>query len=164
MRLRRGEMKYPIEIRDPELSTGAIMQRIRANLAQRTFVDVDPVAPVAFDAGTSHPAGDPVLDYHLEQADRLHNNVWPVLSLAPSRATQVPVIGKVWQRVREQAHRLVLYYVEMTASKQIGFNEHVVGSLNRLAAMQEKLSVLEAEVAALQKQLADVQESLVKRE
>ena len=90
--------------------------------------------------------------------------MWPELSLAPSWATQLPVVGKIWRSIREQAHRLVLYYVEMAVSKQVGFNEHVVGSMNRLAAMQVTIATLQQEVTALQKQLAEMQKDLERRE
>ena len=157
-------MKHPIEIRSPDIDTDAIMARIRENLATRSFVEIDAAAFPAGDVVTARAVDDPVLDYHLEQARILHNDVWPELTLAPSWATQLPVVGKVWQKIREQAHRLVLYYVEMVVSKQVGFNEHVVGSLSRLTAMQEKVATLEAEVSALRKQLTDIKQGLAQRD
>ena len=157
-------MKHPIEIRDPNIDTDAIMQRIRENVAKRRVVAFDPAELPTFDVEDVQTVDDPILAYHLEQVRAAYNKVWPELVLAPSWATQLPVIGKIWQSIREQAHRLVLYYVEMTAGKQVGFNEHVVGSLNRLTRMQERIAELEQEIAALQKQLSAIQEGRESRE
>ena len=150
-------MQYPIEIRDPHIDTAVIMARIRENLETRHLVAFDPVELSIFDSVAARTASDAALDYHLEQARATYDKVWPELSLAPSWATQLPVVGRFWRLIREQAHRLVLYYVEMVASKQIGFNEHVVGSLNRLAARQEKIGALQQEVEALKQQVAEMQ-------
>jgi hypothetical protein len=102
---------------------------------------------------------DTDLQYHLDQANETYNQIWVKMSLAPSPATHVPVLGRLWELIREQAHRLVLFYVEQLASRQVGFNEHVVGTLNRLAAMQQdEITALRAEVAELRRRLATLED------
>jgi hypothetical protein len=101
---------------------------------------------------------DATLRYHLERAHATHDQVWVQLSVFPSPATQLPIIGRLWRLVREQAHRLILYYLEMATSKQIGFNRHVVGITSRLAAAQEEIAQLRQEVAELRQQLRDLQD------
>jgi hypothetical protein len=150
-------MKHPIEIRDPQIDTEAVMARIRENLRGRPATGLDLAALPTFDVDSVIQVDDEVLDYHLEQAASSADKVWPELSLAPSWATQLPIVGRFWRMIREQAHRLVLYYVEMAASKQVGFNEHVVGSLQRLAAMQQEMALLRQEIVALKQQLAALQ-------
>lgn len=157
MNLRSVDMKYPFEIRDPHIDMDVIMARIHENLAERRLVAFDPAALAMFEVGAGTIIGDAALDYHLGQAHATYDKVWPDLSLAPSWATQLPVVGRLWRMVREQAHRLVLYYVDMAVSRQIGFNEHVVGSLDRLATLQEKVAALQQEVTALKRQVAEMQ-------
>jgi hypothetical protein len=52
----------------------------------------------------------------------------------------------------------------MTAGKQVGFNEHMVGSLNRLAMMQARITALEEKNTELQEQLSVIQEGWKSRE
>ena len=101
---------------------------------------------------------DATLRYHLEQAHATHDQVWVQLSVFPSTATQLPILGRLWRLIREQAHRLILYYLEMAISKQIGFNRHVVGIANRLAAAQEETAQLRQEIAELRQQLRELQD------
>jgi hypothetical protein len=84
--------------------------------------------------------------------------MWVQMSVFPSAATQIPILGQLWRLVREQAHRLVLYYLEMAISKQIGFNRHVVGVISRLAAAQEETVQLRDEIAELRQQLRELQD------
>ena len=154
---RNEELDDIIEIRDPEVDVEEIMSRIRANIRARQASGQR--APALPDSGMSslQNEGDGDLQYHLREARQAHDRIWVDLSLAPSPATQVPVLGRIWGLIREQAHRLVLYYLDKLASRQVGFNKHVVGALHELAAEKELLALRE-EVAELRQRLTALED------
>ena len=152
------ELNDVIEIRDPEIDAGEVMARIRANIHARR---ADGRRPSVFPSSSLPPqptTQDVDLQYHLAQAKEACDRVWIDVSLAPSPVAQVPILGWLWGLVREQAHRLVLYYVETLASRQRGFNEHVVNTLGRLAVAREEMVTLREEVAELRRRLADLED------
>ena len=144
-----------IEIRDPEIDDEEVVTRIRANIRARHASGRCAPALPDFHLPRAQSAGTSALRYHLREAREAHNRVWVDLSLAPSPATQVPVVGRIWGLVREQAHRLVLYYLDKLAGRQVGFNEHVVGALYQLAVVQEEIAALREEVAELRRRLTE---------
>lgn len=153
MRQERG-LSDLIEIRDPAIDAREVIARIRANIEARHAAGHRPPTLSSFGLPSPPSTQDATLQYHLTQANETYNQIWVEVSLAPSLATQVPILGRLWGLIRKQAHRLVLYYVEMLASKQMSFNEHVVGALNRLAVAQEEMAALREEVAELRRLLA----------
>ena len=100
----------------------------------------------------------PPLPAHLPQAMNLHhhlrqvNNLYPQTPteplLASSPATRMPLLGRLWVLIRQQAHSLVLFYVNRTAAHQILVNGHLVQAINDLTTLvqqqQERLAELEA--------------------
>ena len=154
--LSHGPGRY-IEIRDPEIDAEEVMSRIRANIRARQASGCRAPALPDFQVLLAQSANDGALQYHLREAKEAHSRIWVDLSLAPSPVTQVPVVGRIWGLIREQAHRLVLFYLDKLASRQVGFNEHVVGALYQLAAAQEENSSLRKEIAELRQQLTELE-------
>ena len=148
-------MKHPIEVRDPAVDTDAVMVRLQTKMRERYVMGKHMSELPDFELPAVPEVQDATLRYHLERANATYDHVWVDLSLAPSIATQLPIVGKLWRLIREQAHRLILYYVDMAVSKQVGFNEHVVGAVNRLAAAQQEIAMLRQEVAELRQQLQE---------
>ena len=157
-------MKHPIEIRDPNIDTGAIMTRLEANLHARQAAGTIPPELPEFDLSAIPMPNvqNATLRYHLERANVTYNQGWVKLSLSPSVATQIPILAKLWGLIRQQMHRLILYYVDMAISKQIGFNEHIVGVVNQLAAAQKEIVCLRQKVSDLQAELTELPDSLKK--
>ena len=97
----------------------------------------------------------PNLAYHLRQA-----NAMPPApaepQLAPSPATGLPLLGRLWRLVRAQFHSAILFYVNRAAAHQAQLNNHLVSVLNEqtrlIQAQQAAIADLQARVAALEEQ------------
>lgn len=151
-----------IEINDPEIDPGAIMNEIRERMRRRreelgyekrnfpTFTTAYPEEPADLDY-------DPNLYHHLRLANESYTQVETEAHLAPSPATRVPVLGKLWQMIRGSAHNLVIFYVNRAITHEVNINRHLVSVLNRLTAQSESqqraIIALQAEVEQLRRQL-----------
>ena len=80
----------------------------------------------------------------------------------------LPLIGGLWQKVREQAHALVVFYVNRLAGLQGVFNREVVAALSELvhdldrggrANSEAEIAALRAEVVALRMQVEQATQS-----
>ena len=73
--------------------------------------------------------------------------------LAPSPATRVPFLGKLWGLIREQAHGLPLFYVNRHAGMINRINSHLLSAIGGLAqtnhAQQKTIAQLQAEIEQL---------------
>lgn len=145
-----------IEIHDPEIDPAAIMAQIRERVRLRReelgYAERDfPTFGAA--AYPGEPEGDFDVDLydHLRQANDLYYQVGVEASLEPSPATRVPILGRLWKRVRQEAHNLVLFYVGKLARQQLAVNRHLVSVLNRMAV---QLQAQQGQVRALQEELA----------
>ena len=146
-------MSGAIEVREPAIDDQALMARLRDKVEARRIQGLWPESLPDFALSEPPLVDDSRLQYHLEQANALHEQVWVGLSLAPSAATQVPILGRLWASVRRQAHQLVLYYLEKAISRQLSVNKHVVGALNRLADSHQEILALRLEVNRLQQRI-----------
>ena len=89
------------------------------------------------------------------------NEVYAIIDtetdLQPSPATRVPILGNLWKMIRDQAHGLVLYYVNRASMHQVNVNREIISVLNRAAIInleqQRKLLELQAEVEKLRGEL-----------
>ncbi len=148
-----------IEIHDPAVDPVAIMATIRERVAQRrkekgydqrTFpsfgLTETPEAP-------SDLPYDPDLYYYLRLANETFAHAPTALALAPSPATQVPGVGRVWSLIRREVHNLVLFYVNRAVTHEVNVNRYLVSVLNRLTllsqAQQRTIESLQEEVRAL---------------
>lgn len=158
-----------IEIRDSEIDTQEIMQRIRERVRKRAaqkkgepwlpdfgseIADIDPSAR----------AFTPKMYYTLRQAREQANRVWVDLLLTETAIQRIPFLGGLWRRMRREAHNLVLFYVNILASNQAAFNNHVVRILSELVGKQEQLldaenalKQLREEIQALRAELKELQ-------
>lgn len=146
-----------IEIHDPEIDPQAIMAEIRRRIqARRLEAGYDNRTFPAFGEAMicpEPPEGipySPDLYHHLRQANTRYSEVETAPILVPSPATRIPLLGRVWRLIREQAHGLVLFYVNRSVGHQVKLNRHVVSVLNQLTeenqALQRRVMALEAEV------------------
>lgn len=150
-----------IEIHDPEIDVDEIMQEIRERIQRRrqelgyprqTFPTFGAAAYPGEPEGQDY---DEDLYYHLRKANENYMKlaVDPVLS--PSPATRIPILGRLWKQIRQEAHNLVLFYLGKLASRQVTVNRHLVSILNRMAVelqeQQEQIQDLHQEIERLQK-------------
>lgn len=134
-----------IEINDPEINPDEIMEKIRRKIEQHR-------AELGYEKKTFPSFGiadypeepddipsDPNLYHHLRLANKVYAQAQTESILAPSPITRLPIIGKMWKLIREQAHHLVLFYVNRSIAHQTRVNRHLISVLNRLtASMQEQ--------------------------
>ncbi len=157
-----------IEIRDPEIDAAAIMATVRDRIQQRRKeLGYEPRKFPTF-GGAQFPGRPEDLPYdpdyydHLELANELYLQVETEADLQVSSATRTPGLGRIWSSVREQAHALVLFYVNRSISHQTGVNREIIGVLNKLTEInveqQRKLARLEKELQELRAELDAQQE------
>lgn len=148
-----------LEINDPEIDVDKIMEEIRERITRRREELGEPRALFPSFGAAAYP-GEPDRDeydadlyYHLRKANELYwqHDLEPVL--APSAATRIPVLGRLWRRVRREAHNLVLFYIGRLVRQQVTVDKHLVSVLNRLAVQLEGQSV---EIEALRKQVMNL--------
>lgn len=153
-----------IEIHDPEIDPARIMERIRERIRRRreelgyprqVFPTFDAAAYPCEPEGEQYDAD---LYYHLRQANELYYQIGVEVSLAPSPATQLPFLGRLWQRVRREAHNLVLFYLGKLVQRQVRVNRHLVSVLNRMTVrlqeQQREIQRLNEELRQLREQAA----------
>jgi hypothetical protein len=152
-----------LEINDPEISaeqlTAAIQERVQQRRTQLGKVERDfPAFGMAVPcpqqpADLNHP---PALYHHLRLVNGLYGRPETAPILAASPATRVPVLGRLWQLIREQAHSLVLFYVNRSVAHQTAVNRHVISALNQLTLLNQEqartINALQIEVERLQKE------------
>ena len=150
------QQKRPwIEIDDPQISSADLVQRVEERLKKRQedrgpvdrhFPSFDPSAVSEVDSHEEHMA---MLRYYLRQLEqREPPDTTP--TLAPSPATRLPVVGRLWQLLRREAHQLVLFYVNRNLAHQTRLNNEIAGALRELAALlkaqDEEIRRLRAEL------------------
>ena len=158
-----------IEIRDPEIDVQEIMRRIRERVRQRAAQKkAEPWFPAfgseVADIDSSGGAFTPKMYYSLLQAREQANRIWVDLLLTETAIQRIPFLGGFWRRIRREAHDLVLFYVNILASNQVAFNNHVVSILSKLVHKQEQLlgeedslKQLREEIQALRADLKELQ-------
>jgi hypothetical protein len=101
----------------------------------------------------------------LDEAGLVMDSIHVQPTLTPPH---LPLIGGLWQQVREQAHVLVVFYVNRLAGLQGVFNREVVAALSQLvrdldrggrANPEDEIGALRAEVAALRMQVEQLTRS-----
>jgi hypothetical protein len=157
------DLNSVIEWRDPELDAEAIMREIRERIRQRRTqaeaqgLDFDAIAQGEA-SGQATGRFSRELYGGLRQMRLSYNkvNVGPVLT-----TMRVPLVGGLLQAVRAQLHQLVLFYVNMLASRQSLFNQQVVETTTKLVQEldhqndRDEIAALRARVEQLEKRLDD---------
>lgn len=150
-----------IVINDPELNPAQIMDQIRTRIRLRreelgyprqefpTFMADYPGEPEG-------EAYDVDLYHHLRLANRSYYQLGIEMVLVPSSRSRIPLIGKLWDWLRYEAHSLVLFYVNKLAQRQVTVNRYLVSTLNRIVVhlqeQQRQIRSLENEVKVLRGQ------------
>lgn len=145
-----------IEIQDPAIDPEAIMAEIRARIEQRraqlgyeqrTFPSF---GAAVYPGEPQDLAYDTDLHHYLRLVNESYANADTDAILAPSPATRVPVLGRLWQLIRGGAHNLVLFYVNRAVAHQTDVNRQLVSVLNRMTvvveAQQRIITQLQAEL------------------
>ena len=156
-----------IEIHDPEIDPALLIAEIRSRIQKRRAeLGYIPQQFVTF-GGTRFPGRpddvpyDPDYYDHLEMANEFYPDVETDVDLRPSPATRIPIIGRFWSLVREQAHQLVLFYVNRALSHQMGVNREIVNVLNKeesiILRQQRTIFSLQNELYLLRQQLNELQ-------
>ena len=144
-----------IEIADPEIDAAEIMQRIREGIERKRQQGLLPERQFprfGLAKAPAEPTGehDVELYYHLQRATDTYNEVGVTLTLAPSPATTIPILGRLWSLIRRQVHELVLFYLASLSRTQARVNGHLLSTLNRVVAESQRHS---EEIAALRREL-----------
>ena len=153
-----------IEIHDPELDPAQLMEQIRERIRRRREALGYPRQEFPTFGAAEYP-GEPEgenfdanLYHHLRRANDLYYRLDLGASLAPSPATQVPILGRLWKPIRQEAHNLVLFYLGKLAGQQVTINRHIVSTLNRMAVQlqeqQRQMRALCDEVEQLRERLS----------
>jgi len=157
-----------IEIHDPEIDPQEIMAEIRERIQKRR--EELGYIPQQFSTfgGTKFPGRPDDVPYnpdyydHLEMVNAVYKEVDTGVDLQPSPALRVPVLGTLWSMIREQAHQLVLYYVNRTVAHQMNVNRELVSVLNITEEMmlkqQRAIIKLQNDVYLLRQRLAEQDE------
>ena len=147
-----------LEIDDPEIDPAEIVEWIRSRIDQRREAlgeprDDFPTFGAAAYPGEPEGEFDVDLYYHLRQANEAYPQVGVGSDLVPSPVSRLPLVGRLWARVRTEAHNLVLFYLNKLAGQQAAVNRHLVSALNRLViqveAQEAELGRLRDEVERL---------------
>jgi len=149
-----------IEIQDPEIDPTEIMERIRRRIQLRreqlgyprqTFPTFGAAAYPGEPEGEEY---DEDMYYHLRRANAHYYELGVEALLVPSPWSRLPLLGRLWDRVRREAHNLVLFYLNRLAQRQVTVNRHLVSTLNRMAVgiqeQRRRIQALEEEVQRLQ--------------
>lgn len=142
-------------IHDEEITSEALVAEVERRVAERRarLGPIDLIFPTfghvsTFPEPTAGGRINPQLYYYLKQANQSPAMaVEPVL--APSPATQLPVVGRLWGRIRGQVHSLVLFYVNRAVRDQSRLNVELISVLNELTRVvqdqQTEIDALRAE-------------------
>jgi hypothetical protein len=148
-----------VTLGDDSLSDDAILDLLRQRVeARRRELGVDKrrfptFGVVAMPEEVEH--SDPDLFLNLRRLNATFSDVPTHATLESSPATRVPILGSLWHRIRDQAHGLVLYYLNRYASHDIEINRNTVSVLNLLIglsdAQQGEINALRAEIETLRR-------------
>jgi hypothetical protein len=148
-----------LESNNPDIDTAALMTQIRERMRQRRIeLGVDNRAFPSYDVTSCPTEPDDIpydanLYHHLRLANELYAEADTEPALPPSPLSRVPLIGRLWQRVRPSLHVLILFYVNRALAQQVTVNRHMVSVLNQLTeqlqAQQRTIAVLQSEIKAL---------------
>lgn len=147
-----------IEIRDPEIDPAQIMQEIRRRVAQRRQEAGYDDKRFPTYGGIGYPGEPSDMPYDLDLYHSLraaneqyaHFDLEP--NLAPSPATRLPIVGRLWSTIRQEVHRLVLFYVNRAIRHQVMVNRSLVQVVNRLTTLNQEQ---QRDLKSLRRQLAD---------
>jgi len=149
-----------IEIHDTEVTADALMAQIEERVIRRrekhgilspkfpSFGYVSQMPEPPAQGGYS-----PNLYYYLRQLNNMEPPETTAVLDQPSPMAHVPLIGRLWQLVRSQAHSLILFYVNRIVAHHSVFQNHLVSAVNELTRQtqlqQQEIERLRAELDAI---------------
>jgi hypothetical protein len=149
-----------ITIHDESVTSEELVMEVERRVAQRRreLGGVNLVFPTfghisTFpEPATADNEASPHLYYYLKQANQTPSSaVEPVL--APSPATRMPIVGRLWAIIRGEMHNLVLFYVNRSVADQNRLNVNLVSTLNEMTrviqAQRAEIETLKAEIRRL---------------
>jgi hypothetical protein len=146
-----------IEIDDPEIDVDRIMERIRADAERLRAQYGDGSDLPTYQLTSADAAADVDLNRHLRRAQATYDKLF----------VEMIVTRRNWLSnfppfaiLRRALHGLILFYVNILASKQTLFNTPVIHVLNRLAE-QQSAQVSKDELVALQETLRQLEQRMV---
>jgi hypothetical protein len=146
-----------IGIGDQETDVEEIMRRIREDLARRQEGEKEEtVAPWPVTGRFSARFYSDLHQVNLSQ-DKLY--VSPYLA----EGRRVPLMSRLWRRVRWSLHQLALFYVNALAERQATVNGQLVRVLNQLVHELEKPSE-ETDIGQLRQEIRALQERVSRLE
>ena len=148
-----------LEIHDKEVTAVSLMTEIESRVEQRRKQHgrITPHFPTfgqtAAMPESPEPHESPSLYHHLRQLNELEGP--PVTAvLVPSPVTQLPVLGHLWRSIRQQAHDLVLFYVNRANAYNYQTHNQFISALNELVRLtqrqQEEINRLKTELETFQ--------------
>lgn len=162
----KSDVDLALEIRDDQVNTEAIMWAIRDAILLRREdatargIDFDALAAGTFQRPHAHRF-EPALYDSLFNMSALKDKAQVGMYLTES---PLPIVGPLVQKVRRALHAVVLFYVNMSAERQIAFNAAVskttmgiVRALDREAGQQAEIEALRAEVRQLSERIAAIE-------
>lgn len=152
-----------IEIRDPEIDADEIMAEIRERIKRRRSelgyekMNFPSYGGVVFPGKPDDIPYDANLYHHLQLANKQYLEYPAEPDLAPSPAARVPILGSLWRLIRQEAHNLVLFYVNRALSHDVEIHRHMISVDNSLTAelqRQQRIIIeLKDEVESLRSQI-----------
>ena len=133
-----------IEIQDPQIDVEQIMEHIREKMAQRRRdlgydqMNFPSFGGVVFPGRPDDLPYDANLYHHLQLANKLYTEVATEPVLVASPATRIPILGRIWELVRFQAHSLILFYVNRAVDQQVNLQRHLISAVNLLTVESQK--------------------------
>jgi hypothetical protein len=150
-----------LELDDPHLTSTELAARVEERLHRRreelgavtrSFPTFE--AP-ASGPGTSGEVRDAALHQLLNELAAMPPPATQS-ALAPSPATRLPLLGPLWALIRNQAHQLVLFYVNRQVAHQARVNHLLSTALHEVAA---RLAAQQEEIEGLRKRLDRLESS-----
>lgn len=134
-----------ITLHDDELTAEVLLTQMEQQLAARRTAlgEVDIEFP-QYGTAAVCPEMPPDLPFsmnlyhHLRLANKTYHRAETEPLLAESPAMRVPILGSMWKQIRQQAHQLVLFYVNRFVNQQTEVNGHMVHTLNELTLLVER--------------------------
>lgn len=133
-----------------ETDVQTVMARIRESMVEGAFdddVEYPTYALACARAGAKPTRFAEEMYYQLEQANLNADQVLAEVALVES---QVPILGVLINRFKRELHRLVVFYVNMVAERQVTVNDAVVKTLNSMMDRLESPPEPETEKPAVE--------------
>ncbi|MFQ5399198.1 MAG: hypothetical protein ACE5E7_06325 [Anaerolineae bacterium] len=149
-----------IAIHDAEVTADALMAQIEERVMRRREEHgiLSPQFPsFGYVSQMPEPPAQGGYSPNLYYCLRQLNHMEPPETMAaldqPSPMARLPLIGRLWQLVRSQAHSLILFYVNRVVAHNSLFQGYLVSAVNELTRQtqlqQQEIERLQAELDAI---------------